>query len=272
MFHKIDYWGARTKICRKKIPIAPLFIAILISSTLAVPVLAKPKLQERVDFHSVVKGSGIMYWGAAFLPTVQWGTVEYSGTCADSEMNLAGTSDAQEVSAAYPVVKMLGLTNIQLSKMELTVTWTHDATTYELRLKFLSTIETDGLFGEAWWNTQGNPNVYDTLGDAFYLGVNMGYAADDSEMLNPQHATMQFVGTYKAGSSEQAISGNAWIAIIEFFGEGLYGKAVSLYLWINGLDTYATLSWGSKELVAYATGWEQVPSAQVINIYVKAKK
>jgi len=58
----------------------------------------------------------------------------------------------------------------------------------------------------------------------------------------------------------------------EFFGEGFYGKTVGLYLWIDKLGKYVTLGWYSKELVGVIPGTEQVPPAQVLNVYMKEKK
>jgi hypothetical protein len=233
--------------------------------------VAAAKQQKYVKFHSEVKGSGIMYWGIAGLPTVQWGTLEYSAILDDSEVNLAGSSDAQEVSVEWPALKMLTFTNIQFDKEELTIRWTYEGTRYELRLRLLSTSEPDGMYGEAWWPRQGDGLglVYDTLGEGLYIGVNLDYSPDIN-MFNPEYATLQFEGTYKVDGEEQEISGLAWISVFEFFGEGFFGKAVGLYLWIESIGKYATLSWRSNELET--TGWEQVPPAQVLNIYMKEKK
>jgi len=235
------------------------------------PAEAAAKKQKRFEFHSVVKGSGGIYWGIAVLPTVQWGELEYSDILDDSEVNLAGTSGAQEVVDLPPYVeKVLNLTNIQLDKSELTITWTYDGTRYELRLRLLSTGETDGMYGLVWWPRQGDGLVYDTLGEALYIGVDLDYVTE--EMFNPNHGTLQFVGTYKVNKVKLVISGGACICMSEYFGTGFYGKAVALYLWINELSKYATLGWYSKELVGAIPGTEQVLPARVLNIYMKEKK
>jgi hypothetical protein len=253
---------------KRTVSIVPLLLGLLLLSALMMPTAAA-KQQKRFKFHSVVKGSGIMYWGIAGLPTFQWGEPEYSTILEDSEVNLACASDAQEGPVQWPALKMLTLTNIQFDKEEMTIRWTHEGTGYELRLRLLSTGETDGMYGMAMWPRQGDGLIHDTLGEALYIGVNLDYSPD-IEMLNPQHATLQFEGTYKVDGVEQEISGLAWIAVSEFLGEGFFGKAVGLYLWIESIGKYATFGWRSNELET--TGWEQVPPAQVLNIYMKEKK
>lgn len=153
----------------------------------------------------------------------------------DSGVNLARASDAQGVPVQWPALKMLTLTNIQFEKEELTIRWTHENTKYELRLRLQSTSETDGMYGIAMWPRQGDGLVYDTLGEGLYISVNLDYSPD-VEMFNPQHATLQFEGTYKVDSEEQEISGFVWIAVNEFFGEGFFGKAMGLYIWIDDID------------------------------------
>lgn len=255
---------------KKTVSIVSLFLGLLLLSALMMPAEAAAKQQKRFKFHSMVKGSGIMYWGIAGLPTIQWGVLEYSDILDDSEVKLSGASDAQEVPVEWPAVKALTLTNIQLDKMELTVIWTHEGTRYELCLRLLSTSETDGMYGLAWWPRQGDGLVSDTLGEVLYIGANLDYLQDPGlNMFNPLYATLQFVGTYKVNEVKQAISGNAWVSMAEFFGTGFYGKGVGLYLWINELDKYATFGWRSNELET--TGWEQVPPAQVLEIYMKEK-
>jgi len=235
------------------------------------PAEVAAKQQKRFVFHSVVKGSGIIYWGIVGLPTIHWGTQEYNDTLDDSEVNLAGSSDAQEEPVEWPAEEMLNLTNIQLDKREFTIIWTYEGTRYELRLRLLSTSETDGMYGWVWWPRQGDGLVYDTLGEGLYIGVNLDYSQDpELNMFNPQYATLQFVGTYKVNNVKQRISGHAWTGMSEYYGTGFYGKIVGLYLWINELGTYVTLGWRSRELET--TGYEQVPPARVLNIYMKEKK
>lgn len=255
---------------KKTVAIVSLFLMLALLSTLMTPAEAAAKKQKRFEFHSVVKGSGGIYWGIAVLPTVHWGELEYSDVLDDSEVNLAGASDAKEELVEWPAVEMLNLTNIKLDKMELTIIWTYEGTRYELRLRLLSTSETDGMYGWVWWPRQGDGLVYDTLGEGLYIGVDLDYTTE--EMFNPEHSTLQFVGTYKVNKVKQVISGRAWIGVSEYFGTGFYGKAVGLYLWINELGKYATLGWYSKELVGAIPGTEQLPPARVLNIYMKEKK
>lgn len=255
---------------KRTMPIISLFLALLLLSTLMTPAEVAAKQQKRFVFHSVVKGSGIIYWGIVGLPTIHWGTQEYNDTLDDSEVNLAGSSDAQEEPVEWPAEEMLNLTNIQLDKREFTIIWTYEGTRYELRLRLLSTGETDGMYGLVWWPRQGDGLVYDTLGEALYIGVDLDYVTE--EMFNPNHGTLQFVGTYKVNKVKLVISGGACICMSEYFGTGFYGKAVALYLWINELSKYATLGWYSKELVGAIPGTEQVLPARVLNIYMKEKK
>lgn len=262
--------GEKKKMNKRTVWIISLFLALLMLPTLMIPAEAAAKKQKRFAFHSVVKGPGMIAWGIASLPTIHWGELEYDDVFDDSEVNFAGVSDAQEESAEYPAVKMLRLLDIRLDKAELTMVWTYEGTRYELRLRLLSTSDTDGMYGLAWWPRQGDGGlVYDTLGEVLYIGVDLDYVTE--EMFNPEHSTLQFVGTYKVNEVKQTISGNAWIGMDEFFGTGFYGKAVGLYLWINELEEYVTLGWVSNEKVGIP-GTEQVPPAQVLNIYMKEKK
>jgi len=50
---------------KRTVSIISLFFALLLLSTLVTPAEAAAKQQKRFTFHSVVKGSGIMYWGIA---------------------------------------------------------------------------------------------------------------------------------------------------------------------------------------------------------------
>ena len=250
--------------------VASLLLAIVLLSAIMIPAQASAKQQKQLKFQSIIKGPGILYWGIAKLPTISWGSQEYSDTLDESDVKIAGISDAQGVVPPNPTVeKMLELSNIQLDKMELTAGWTTPSM-HELRLRFESTVETDGVYVESWWpNDIGEWNI---LGDALQYGFNQNYANDELEQYNPVHATLQITGTYKVDNVEYAISGRACVFIFDFLSGDYPGEMIWVCLWIDSpVSSYVTLAWCSRDMIG-ASGTEGVPPAQQLIIYMKEKK
>jgi len=184
---------------------------------------------QRIIFHSIAKGQGIILWGQSAFPTEEGGTytygeLEYQANLTRSIFVLTGFS--RDISGDDSSV--LWLRNIKASGV-IAAKWANNDEHHKLIIKLKSGLETEGAL------------IREEAQRTLLVGLDIDIGTGNLEKLfNPKYATMTFKGTFDG----EKITGIIYACMATMYDGDQEYNIVIVNFYIYELCKYVCLAWG----------------------------